>query len=222
MHAVAVTESGEVFNINLEQKVTAILLPMPQPIAEVVCGKEHVLILSNSGQVFSYGVGSKGQLGHGTIENLGKPSLLDALDGIKIIAIAAGGWHSAAISNDGDLYMWGWNESGQLGFPCSELQSDKLPLTEIETVCCLPKSIEFKDDLKVIAVSCGSRHTVAITENNRVWTWGWNNYGQLGHKKCMLSDKPEVVPLPDNFVIQTVKSAFWSTLITGFIKENYK
>ncbi|KFM83107.1 putative E3 ubiquitin-protein ligase HERC3, partial [Stegodyphus mimosarum] len=58
MHTVAVTESGEVFIINLQEKVTAILLPMPQPITEVACGKEHVLILSNSGQVFSYGFGS--------------------------------------------------------------------------------------------------------------------------------------------------------------------
>ena len=40
-----------------------------------------------------------------------------ALDGMKIIKIAAGGWHSAAISESNDLYMFGWNESGQLSQP---------------------------------------------------------------------------------------------------------
>lgn len=38
-----------------------------------------------------------------------------ALAGIKIIKIKAGGWHSLALSEHGDLYAWGWNDTGQLG-----------------------------------------------------------------------------------------------------------
>ena len=40
--------------------------------------------------------------------------LVTALDGMRIVKVAAGGWHSAAISDTHDLYMFGWNESGQL------------------------------------------------------------------------------------------------------------
>jgi len=43
-----------------------------------------------------------------------EPRLLQALDGLKVISIFAGGWHLAAVSLYGDLYLWGWNESGQL------------------------------------------------------------------------------------------------------------
>jgi len=40
---------------------------------------------------------------------------LKSLDGIRVINTSAGGWHTAAITEYNDLYMWGWNHSGQLG-----------------------------------------------------------------------------------------------------------
>ena len=67
--------------------------------------------------VYSWGGGSRGQLGHGVLSNEEKPRLVSALDGMKIKKIAAGGWHSAVISQFDDLYMFGWNESGQLAQP---------------------------------------------------------------------------------------------------------
>ena len=67
--------------------------------------------------VYSWGGGSRGQLGHGTLMAEEKPRLVQALDGMRIKKIAAGGWHSAVISQYDDLYMFGWNESGQLAQP---------------------------------------------------------------------------------------------------------
>ena len=72
------------------------------------------MLLTEHGQLFSWGGGSRGQLGHGTVTGELEPRLVLALDGLRIIKIAAGGWHSAAISESHDLYMFGWNESGQL------------------------------------------------------------------------------------------------------------
>lgn len=43
------------------------------------------------------------------------PALVEPLAGIKIISISAGGWHSAAVSSFGDVYLWGFNSHGQLG-----------------------------------------------------------------------------------------------------------
>ena len=56
-------------------------------------------------------------MGHGTLVAEEKPRLVQALDGMRIKKIAAGGWHSAVISQYDDLYMFGWNESGQLAQP---------------------------------------------------------------------------------------------------------
>ena len=79
--------------------------------------KSHSIDFFVLSLVYSWGGGSRGQLGHGTLMAEEKPRLVQALDGMRIKKIAAGGWHSAVISQYDDLYMFGWNESGQLAQP---------------------------------------------------------------------------------------------------------
>jgi len=124
------TSCGDAHNIGLDTEGRAYSLPSPldfsppypgqgqgHKVTDVVCGKEHCLLLTEHGQVFSWGVGSRGQLGHGNLLSEDKPRLVMALDGMRIRKVAAGGWHSACISQYDDLYMFGWNESGQLAQP---------------------------------------------------------------------------------------------------------
>jgi len=122
------TSCGDAHNIGLDENGKAYSLPSPldfnpfpngstHKVTDVVCGKEHSLLLTEHGQVFSWGGGSRGQLGHGNLVSEEKPKLIMALDGMRIRKIAAGGWHSACISQYDDLYMFGWNESGQLAQP---------------------------------------------------------------------------------------------------------
>nr|XP_038040944.1 RCC1 domain-containing protein 1 isoform X2 [Anas platyrhynchos] len=66
-----------------------------------------------------------GQLGHGGLESEQQPRLVEALAGVPMRAVAAGGWHSASISEGGDLYMWGWNESGQLALPSKAVAEEQ-------------------------------------------------------------------------------------------------
>lgn len=119
------TCSGDSHNIGLDSDGVAYSLPSPldfdvfpkntsHKVVDIVCGKEHCLLLTEHGQVYSWGGGSRGQLGHGTLNSEERPRLITALDGMKVKKIAAGGWHSAVISQFDDLYMFGWNESGQL------------------------------------------------------------------------------------------------------------
>jgi len=119
------TACGDYHNLGLDSTGQAYSLPSPlhfssfpggaqHSVAQVVCGKEHCMLLTTHGQVYTWGGGARGQLGHGTVTSEDSPRLVMALDGMRIVKIAAGGWHSAAISSDQDLYMFGWNESGQL------------------------------------------------------------------------------------------------------------
>jgi len=119
------TACGDFYNLACDTAGQAYSLPSPinfssfpggaqQRVVEVACGKEHCMLLTEHGQVYTWGGGSRGQLGHGTLASEETPRLVMALDGMKIVKIAAGGWHSAAISEFNDLYMFGWNESGQL------------------------------------------------------------------------------------------------------------
>jgi len=113
-HNLGVDSLGQAYNLPSQINFSSFPGGAQQKVVEVACGKEHCMLLTEHGQVYTWGGGSRGQLGHGTLASEESPRLVMALDGMKIIKIAAGGWHSAAISEFNDLYMFGWNESGQL------------------------------------------------------------------------------------------------------------
>lgn len=101
---------------------------------------------------------SRGQLGHGILDDEDEPTLVEALAGLKMSKISAGGWHSSALSANGDLYTWGWNGNGQLGL----LKSDE----ESYTVQATPMLVEsLNSDANVTMVASGSRHTIALLGN---------------------------------------------------------
>ena len=161
-------------------------------IISVSAGQEHILLLTEKGQVLSFGHGSRGQLGHGNlIDIVGQNALvIEALDGIKCKSIAAGGWHSLALSETGDVYVWGWNESSQLGFS-----------RERETLKAIPTLLEISDDDAFTTISAGSRHSMAISENGILFGWGWNKWGQLGlDPKIVFCDSPQVIPVDEKVI----------------------
>ncbi|XP_036895005.1 RCC1 domain-containing protein 1-like isoform X3 [Sturnira hondurensis] len=68
-------------------------------------GTEHVLLLDEAGQVYSWGGGRHGQLGHGTLEAEPEPRLLEALQGLRVAEVAAGGWHSVCVSGEWLVFL---------------------------------------------------------------------------------------------------------------------
>lgn len=161
---VALTKGGKVFN------VPNLLNFDGTKIIDVQTGREHCLLLDNAGNVFTFGCGSRGQLGHSMLEDEDEPKLVEALAGIKIKQISAGGWHSCAVSYDGDLYTWGWNSNGQMGL-------------KNQNVMATPTVIDINSNLSsvenVVKVACGSKHTVILLDNGKVYGMGWNKYHQL-------------------------------------------
>lgn len=107
---------------------------------------------------------SRGQLGHGLLDDESEPLLIEALAGINIVKVSAGGWHSCALSADGDLYTWGWNSNGQLGMSSS---------TEKQvTVQATPHLIDnIGEDLNISMVAAGNRHTIVLTGNFFFYLW---------------------------------------------------
>lgn len=76
-----------------------------------------------------------------------------ALGGLKVLKIAASGWHSAAVTDSGDLYLWGWNNFGQFSENPNDCSLTALPL--------------LADIEGVTDVACGVRHTVILTGNSK-------------------------------------------------------
>ncbi|XP_074029211.1 E3 ubiquitin-protein ligase HERC2 [Leptinotarsa decemlineata] len=132
-------------------------------------GGKHCLALSADNDVYSWGEGDDGKLGHGTRTSCETPKLVEAIQGYEIVDISCGGAHSAAITSTGHLYTWGKGRYGRLGHGDSE---DQLK----------PKLVEALLGYKVIDVACGSgdAQTLCITDDDNVWSWGDGDYGKLG------------------------------------------
>lgn len=148
-------------------------------IRQVSCGAVHVVALSEDGLLQAWGYNEYGQLGRGvTCEGLQGPRVLNAyakyLDEapelVKITQVSCGEYHTAAISENGEVYTWGLGSMGQLGH-CS-LQSGEKEL--------LPRRVVALDGTIIKYVSCGGVHTCAVTEKGALYAWGGGQVGQLG------------------------------------------
>nr|XP_032812660.1 E3 ubiquitin-protein ligase HERC2 isoform X4 [Petromyzon marinus] len=134
---------------------------------------KHFLALSADGDVWSWGCGESGCLGHGDSCAVDEPKLVAALSGRpagkQVVSVFCGSTYSAAITADGELYTWGRGNYGRLGHGTSEDQST-------------PTLVAALAGLKVIDVACGTKdaQTLAVTDNGQVWSWGDGDYGKLG------------------------------------------
>ncbi|KAF7401230.1 hypothetical protein HZH68_007050 [Vespula germanica] len=147
-----------------------------EDIRKIVGGAGHSLILNKNGHVYSCGWNNKGQLGQPEKEDkLNFERVRGILENEIIVDIACGWDSSAALTNEGKLYMWGSNNFGQLGIDPFTLRHSYEP---IETV---PYE-------KIEQIAMGLRHTAVITQDHRILMCGAASKGQLGLKNDFNDD----------------------------------
>ena len=140
-----------------------------QRVIAVSAGPVHSLALTADGSVWSWGWGGEGRLGHGDEENQLLPKKVEAFAARRVVAVSAGPFHSLALAADGAVWSWGAGAYGQLGH--GDEQQDQL----------LPKKVEALAGRRVVTVSAGGGHSLAITADGAVWSCGMGYAGQLGH-----------------------------------------
>lgn len=121
----------------------------------------------NGNRVYSWGAGMQGQLGLG-VENFSVdvPTEIEELSDKNVIKVVANGDVSAALTEDGEVFVWGKTKGGALGPFSHNLD--------------IPAQIQFEDQLfKEIAI--GQTHVAAITREGKLVTWGNPHFGKLGH-----------------------------------------
>ena len=133
-------------------------------ITSVSAGLIHAAFLTADGDVFTWGFGNSGRLGHGDEDaRLVPEKITGVLDEKPVSVIEMGNGASYAITGDGALYAWGLNRSGQLGQGDEE---ERLVPTEVD----LPG--------RVLAVAAGTSHALALTDDGSVYGFGSNVDGQ--------------------------------------------
>ncbi|PSS30536.1 Ultraviolet-B receptor like [Actinidia chinensis var. chinensis] len=161
-------------------------------ITQVSCGEYHTAAISEKGEVYTWGLGSMGQLGHCSLQSGDKellPRRVVALDGILIKDIACGGVHTCAVTEKGALYAWGGGQAGQLGlgpqngfFSC--VPNESIMLRNIP-VLVIPTGVQL--------VACGHSHTLISTREGRIHGWGYNSYGQAADERSTYAWYPSPV-----------------------------
>ncbi|XP_065821674.1 probable E3 ubiquitin-protein ligase HERC1 isoform X4 [Labrus bergylta] len=159
----------------------------------------HTLAITVEGEVFSWGDGEYGKLGHGNSATQKYPKIIQGpLLGKAVVCVSAGYRHSAAVTNDGELYTWGEGDFGRLGH--SDSQSRNVPTL-------------VKDISGVGQVACGSSHTIAVAQDGRtVWSFGGGDNGKLGHGDNNRVYRPKVVEALHGFIIRKVCAGSQSSL----------
>ncbi|GMF41206.1 unnamed protein product [Phytophthora fragariaefolia] len=132
-------------------------------------GCEHMLAVASDGAVYSWGYNDRGQLGLGsTISKSHTPRMIDSLrEKYHITTAAVSYHHSAVVSSNGELLMFGMNDCGQLGLDHTQHQHT-------------PQLVDSLSSQVITKVACGLYHTIAVSSSGEVYSFGKNDYGQLG------------------------------------------
>lgn len=141
-------------------------------VISIAAGANHTVLCTDAGEVFTFGQGSQGQLGHGHdgLSSLGNdalaqpkpewsPRAVQALVGIKVVRVAAGVNYSIVCTHLGALWSFGGNVNGQLGHGTNGREL-------------LPRAIEALAGKVVVGVSAGTGHTSSWTAQGELFTWG--------------------------------------------------
>jgi alpha-tubulin suppressor-like RCC1 family protein len=149
-------------------------------------GFHHVIAITNENKVYIWGFNNYGQLGDGTYDDCFVPQLLNELKDENITNVCCGHRHSLALTSNGKVYAWGSNQFGQIGNECD----NECQLTPIK--------IEELDEEFIVGISCGLYHSLALTENGRVYSWGYNYRKQLGFGNIIASNVPKLIKIKDS------------------------
>ena len=216
--------------------------PLPnlinQKIVQITCGEFHSMALSNTGDLYTWGMGFEGQLGlNNQYKVASSPRYLNFFYRKPIKFVCCGYNYSLAITRDDSLlYGWGENKLGQLGLGNTRQIIDQPTLINIidqnggqEGSILSEALVNNKSDriytqkpLKSFYVSAGYSHTCVVTEKGPV-TFGLNIYGQLGTGNTNTSYEPKLIEKDEKGEnIETIVKCACSTSGTFMISESGK
>ncbi|XP_022718863.1 uncharacterized protein LOC111277027 isoform X3 [Durio zibethinus] len=179
-HSVAVTDSGKLYtwgfgrggrlghpDFDIHSGQAAVITPRQvtsglgaRRVKAIAAAKHHTVIATEGGEVFTWGSNREGQLGYTSVDTQPTPRRVSSLRS-RIVAVAAANKHTAVVSESGEVFTWGCNREGQLGYGTSNSASNYIP----RIVECLKGKI-------FIGVATAKYQTIVLGADGEVYTWG--------------------------------------------------
>ena len=216
---------GQLGDATLTTRAVAAIVPGLGHMDGGATGGEHTLVFNNTTSVKAWGYNLYGQLGNASVSTSGTsafsstPVSVTGFHGAKVTAVAAGGFHSLAVAG-GAVYGWGYNAYGQVGN--GTFVNTNTPVQVLLTADGTPL-------IRVAKVAAGGNHSLALTDDGRVYAWGNNGSGQLGANTSnpvtgLYNGAPRLVEvpqvpvdpsLPDNFGLAMVPLSQVIQIVAG-------
>ena len=163
---------GESGDLDIESKTVTKpkLIKINEPISQVSVGRNFTLSLTIKGNLYGFG---NGWIGNGDQIGSRKPVIIDTLQGVPILCIESGVEHTLVLTKSGQVYSFGNGSFGALGH--SNLNSERRP-----------KRISFFSSTKIKKIATGDYHSVVLSEDGKVFSFGKSNFGELGDRKSVV------------------------------------
>ncbi|XP_054155588.1 uncharacterized protein LOC128954046 [Oppia nitens] len=202
-HCIGLTESGQCYAWGCNEYGqlgigTFTSSPTPQLIAglqhrtvvAIDCGNRHTLALTSDGLLYGWGRNTFGAIGDNTWCWRERPTPVVLTEPIE--SIGCGKNHSLAISCTGRAYVWGLHDFGQLGRPIEESDHHicKDGGRKERAFDPLPKQISGLENMTFKKGCCGPNHTILLTRTGDIYTFGQNDFGQIGNGQTENMCKP--------------------------------
>ncbi|WOL15295.1 inhibitor of Bruton tyrosine kinase [Canna indica] len=179
-------------------------------IKNVSASKFHSVAVGSDGQLYTWGFGRGGRLGHPDFDvHSGQAAVITPRQVIlglgcrRVKAVAAAKHHTIIATESGEVFTWGSNREGQLGYTSVDTQPTPRRVSSLRA--------------KVIAVAAANKHSVAIVESGEVFTWGSNKEGQLGYgtSNSASNSFPRIVEYLKGKIFRGVSAAKYHTVVLG-------
>lgn len=183
-HTLAVGSDGYVYSWGINTKgqlgdgttdnrsvAVRVKTPADRRFLQVSAGGEHSLALDSTGEVWSWGQNTHGQIGNQNTSQQNKPVSINRMStgqNLRFKQVSAGGEHSLALDSNGDAWAWGYDNYGILGQ--NRKNTDEW------------HPVKVQGGVKFTTLSAGYYHSSGVDVNGEVWSWGSNSNGQLGNE----------------------------------------
>jgi alpha-tubulin suppressor-like RCC1 family protein len=160
-------------------------------IVDMCCGGIHSLVLTNLGEVYAWGNNVLGQIGVEGCENVQLvPIKVIGFNSERVVMISCGIDYSLALTECGHVFRWGYNDCGQLGYMKSYgkwewFWNNKRKIPEIVSV-----RDNKMNNILIKKISSGANHNLLLTNDGDIYTFGSNEFGQLGDNSQVNRTKP--------------------------------
>jgi alpha-tubulin suppressor-like RCC1 family protein len=158
-----------------------------------IATKTHTVYAKRDGTLWAWGRNDDGQLGDGTTTSRSTPVKITGVSNVK--SVAAGYDHTVVLTTDGKVYTWGNNSNGQLGDGSTAGRTT-------------PAQVAITDISNIQAIDAGYKYTIALRDDGTIWTWGYNNKGQLGNNMQTDSYTPQQVAALSGSVMASIAAGY--------------